>query len=54
MYVLTSDRSNFLGTKFTVYDAQPSHAGAMIAKSRSNVICLSCFNYFYGYFNYLF
>ncbi|XP_077218399.1 tubby-like F-box protein 3 [Tasmannia lanceolata] len=27
-------RSNFLGTKFTVYDAQPPHAGAM-AKSRS-------------------
>ncbi|XP_077240552.1 tubby-like F-box protein 3 [Tasmannia lanceolata] len=28
-------RSNFLGTKFTVYDAQPPQAGAMVAKSRS-------------------
>ncbi|KAK7245715.1 hypothetical protein RIF29_40564 [Crotalaria pallida] len=28
-------RSNFLGTKFTIYDAQPPHAGAKIAKSRS-------------------
>ncbi|XP_058084204.1 tubby-like F-box protein 3 [Magnolia sinica] len=28
-------RSNFLGTKFTAYDAQPPHAGAMVAKSRS-------------------
>ncbi|MCI31527.1 tubby-like F-box protein 3-like, partial [Trifolium medium] len=28
-------RSNFLGTKFTVYDGQPPHAGAKIAKSHS-------------------
>ncbi|ONK63421.1 uncharacterized protein A4U43_C07F14980 [Asparagus officinalis] len=28
-------RSNFLGTKFTVYDAQPPHTGAMFTKSRS-------------------
>ncbi|KAJ6838170.1 tubby-like F-box protein 6 [Iris pallida] len=31
-------RSNFLGTKFTVYDAQPPHAGAMVPKSRSTRI----------------
>ncbi|XP_031375712.1 tubby-like F-box protein 3 isoform X2 [Punica granatum] len=28
-------RSNFLGTKFTVFDAQPPHAGARMTKSRS-------------------
>ncbi|KAE9591408.1 hypothetical protein Lal_00038985 [Lupinus albus] len=28
-------RSNFLGTKFTIYDAQPPHAGAKIPKSHS-------------------
>ncbi|KAF5736925.1 putative phosphoric diester hydrolase [Tripterygium wilfordii] len=28
-------RSNFLGTKFTVYDAQPPHAGAKMKKSSS-------------------
>ncbi|GFQ02326.1 tubby-like F-box protein 3 [Phtheirospermum japonicum] len=28
-------RSNFLGTKFTIYDAQPSNAGAKVARSRS-------------------
>ncbi|XP_068658569.1 tubby-like F-box protein 3 [Aristolochia californica] len=28
-------RSNFLATKFTVYDAQPPHAGAAVSKSRS-------------------
>ncbi|XP_072975552.1 tubby-like F-box protein 6 [Typha angustifolia] len=28
-------RSNFLGTKFTAYDAQPPYAGAMVSKSRS-------------------
>ncbi|KAK0608286.1 hypothetical protein LWI29_028342 [Acer saccharum] len=28
-------RSNFLGTKFIVYDAQPPHAGAKMARSRS-------------------
>ncbi|PKA51003.1 Tubby-like F-box protein 6 [Apostasia shenzhenica] len=28
-------RSNFLGTKFTIYDSQPPYAGAMISKSRS-------------------
>ncbi|KAF6176634.1 hypothetical protein GIB67_034496 [Kingdonia uniflora] len=28
-------RSNFLGTKFTVYDGQPPHAGATCTKSRS-------------------
>lgn len=28
-------RSNFLGTKFTIYDGQPPHAGAKITKSRS-------------------
>ncbi|URD93942.1 tubby-like F-box protein [Musa troglodytarum] len=41
-------RSNFLGTKFTIYDAQPPHAGAMISKSfhsrrskSSRIECLS-------------
>lgn len=29
------DRSNFLGTKFTVFDAQPPNAGAKVTKSRS-------------------
>ncbi|RZC55483.1 hypothetical protein C5167_014345 [Papaver somniferum] len=29
-------RSNFLGTKFTVYDSQPPYAVAMVSKSRSN------------------
>ncbi|KAK8661693.1 hypothetical protein V6N13_091289 [Hibiscus sabdariffa] len=29
-------RSNFLGTKFTVFDGQPPHAGAKMAKSRSS------------------
>lgn len=28
-------RSNFLGTKFTIYDSQPPHAGATVSKSRS-------------------
>lgn len=28
-------RSNFLGTKFTVYDAQPSNPGARVTRSRS-------------------
>ncbi|KAL8530820.1 hypothetical protein ACS0TY_007743 [Phlomoides rotata] len=28
-------RSNFLGTKFTIYDAQPPNGGANVAKSRS-------------------
>ncbi|KAI3975677.1 hypothetical protein MKX01_023103 [Papaver californicum] len=28
-------RSNFLGTKFTVYDSQPPHGGATITRSRS-------------------
>ncbi|KAI5349594.1 PREDICTED: tubby [Prunus dulcis] len=28
-------RSNFLGTKFTIFDGQPTHAGAKITKSRS-------------------
>ncbi|TQE02694.1 hypothetical protein C1H46_011667 [Malus baccata] len=28
-------RSNFLGTKFTIFDGQPSHSGDKIAKSRS-------------------
>ncbi|KAJ3697581.1 hypothetical protein LUZ61_001286 [Rhynchospora tenuis] len=28
-------RSNFLGTKFTVYDAHPPYAGAVLSKSRS-------------------
>ncbi|KAK4782876.1 hypothetical protein SAY86_007250 [Trapa natans] len=28
-------RSNFFGTKFTVYDAQPPHAGSRMTKSRS-------------------
>ncbi|XP_008812302.1 tubby-like F-box protein 6 isoform X1 [Phoenix dactylifera] len=31
-------RSNFLGTKFTVYDAQPPHAGAIVSKGRSTRI----------------
>lgn len=34
-------RSNFLGTKFTVYDAQPPRAGATIAKSRSDRVVSS-------------
>ncbi|KAG7996142.1 hypothetical protein I3843_01G144700 [Carya illinoinensis] len=29
-------RSNFLGTRFTIFDGQPPHAGAKITKSRSN------------------
>lgn len=33
--VPVSCRSNFLGTKFTIYDAQPPHAGAMISRSHS-------------------
>uniref|UniRef100_A0A9I9DNU3 Tubby-like F-box protein 3 n=1 Tax=Cucumis melo TaxID=3656 RepID=A0A9I9DNU3_CUCME len=28
-------RSNFLGTKFTIFDGQPPHSGAKIMKSRS-------------------
>ncbi|KAF5204188.1 Tubby-like f-box protein [Thalictrum thalictroides] len=28
-------RSNFLGTKFMIYDSQPPHAGATVTKSRS-------------------
>lgn len=28
-------RSNFLGTKFTIYDTQPSNAGASMTRSRS-------------------
>ncbi|KAE8009600.1 hypothetical protein FH972_006028 [Carpinus fangiana] len=28
-------RSNFLGTKFTIYDAQPPHSGAKVTKCRS-------------------
>ncbi|KAK4492566.1 hypothetical protein RD792_003381 [Penstemon davidsonii] len=28
-------RSNFLGTKFTIYDAQPPNSGARVTKSRS-------------------
>lgn len=28
-------RSNFFGTKFTVFDAQPPHAGSRMTKSRS-------------------
>ncbi|XVE77684.1 hypothetical protein DITRI_Ditri13aG0081900 [Diplodiscus trichospermus] len=28
-------RSNFLGTKFTIYDAQPPNAGAKVTKSRA-------------------
>lgn len=28
-------RSNFLGTKFTVYDAHPPYAGAVVSKSQS-------------------
>ncbi|XP_041022539.1 tubby-like F-box protein 3 [Juglans microcarpa x Juglans regia] len=28
-------RSNFLGTKFTIYDAQPPHAGVKVTKCRS-------------------
>lgn len=28
-------RSNFLGTKFTILDGQPPHAGAKMTKSRS-------------------
>lgn len=29
-------RSNFLGTKFTIFDGQPSHDGAKMARSRSS------------------
>jgi hypothetical protein len=29
------NRSNFLGTKFTVYDAHPPYDGAAVSKSRS-------------------
>lgn len=29
-------KSNFLGTKFTIYDSQPPNAGAKMVKSRSN------------------
>ncbi|KAG7018644.1 Tubby-like F-box protein 6 [Cucurbita argyrosperma subsp. argyrosperma] len=29
-------RSNFLGTKFTIFDGQPPHAGAKLSKSRSS------------------
>lgn len=28
-------RSNFLGTKFTVYDAQPTNPGAQLTRTRS-------------------
>ncbi|KAL5728855.1 Tubby-like F-box protein 6 [Ranunculus cassubicifolius] len=28
-------RSNFLGTKFMIYDSQPPRAGAMVSKCRS-------------------
>ena len=28
-------RSNFLGTKFTIYDGLPPHAGARMTKSHS-------------------
>ncbi|KAL8054885.1 hypothetical protein ABFX02_04G021700 [Erythranthe guttata] len=31
-------RSNFLGTKFTIYDAQPPNSGAKVTKSRSTRI----------------
>lgn len=31
-------RSNFLGTKFTIYDAQPPNSGAKVAKCRSTRI----------------
>lgn len=31
-------RSNFLGTKFTIFDAQPPNGGAIVAKSRSTRI----------------
>ncbi|PKA64813.1 Tubby-like F-box protein 6 [Apostasia shenzhenica] len=31
-------RSNFLGTKFTIYDSQPPHSGAIVSKSRSTWI----------------
>lgn len=29
-------RSNFLGTKFTIYDSQPPHVGAIVSKSHFN------------------
>lgn len=29
------DRSNFMGTKFTVYDAQPPNSAAKMSKCRS-------------------
>ncbi|KAL1808761.1 hypothetical protein ACET3Z_025751 [Daucus carota] len=34
-------RSNFLGTKFVIYDAQPSHAGDKMMKSRSTRLVAS-------------
>lgn len=30
------NRSNFLGTKFMIYDSQPPHAGAIVSKTRSS------------------
>lgn len=34
-FPLFGKRSNFLGTKFTIFDGQPPHSGAKIMKSRS-------------------
>ena len=34
-FFLSFGRSNFLGTKFVIYDGLPPHAGAKISKSRS-------------------
>ena len=37
-FFVSLTRSNFLGTKFTIFDGQPPHAGAKITKSRSTRI----------------
>lgn len=39
--LLLGKRSNFLGTKFVIYDAQPSHAGDKMMKSRSTRLVAS-------------
>lgn len=40
-FLLFLGRSNFLGTKFVIYDAQPSHAGDKMMKSRSTRLVAS-------------
>lgn len=36
MFFLDFGKIKFLGTKFTVFDGQPPHAGAKMTKSRSS------------------